>query len=506
MKRSVLSSPLIEEVGELIAARLGLYFPPNRWADLQRGLIPAMTELGFADVATFAHWLLSTRLSKAQLDVLASHLTIGETYFFREQKTFAALAERVLPELIRSRRNEGRRLRFWSAGCCTGEEPYSLAILLQQVIPDLRDWLVTILATDINAAFLRKAAAGVYGEWSFRETPAWFKERYFKRTSQGRYEILPEIKRLVTFAQVNLVEDPFPSLSADTNAMDLIFCRNVLMYFSPQQAQKVVRNLSGALVDDGYLVLSSTEGSPALLSKFVALNVEGAILYQKSESKCPPEPNQNRERGGWASRQFVTAPGAIFEPAIPQSDISVPDDAPPSEEPDTADEEPSTRLVATLLYQSGRYAEAVEMLLASLNQPASNDPELFSLLVRSLANQGKLDDAVMWCDRWLAADKLDSAAHYLRAVILQELGETEEAKRSLQRTLYLNPQFVLAHFALGNLLHGCGKITEATRHFANASSLLRNFQHDDVLPESDGLTAGRLSEIVSSIIELEVAP
>jgi chemotaxis protein methyltransferase CheR len=504
MEPSVLSSHLIEEVSEFVADKIGLYFPPNRWGDLQRGLIPAMSEMGFTDLATFVDRLLSTPLTKQQVDVLASHLTVGETYFFREKKTLEVLAERVLPELIRSRRNNGRRLRLWSAGCCTGEEPYSLVILLQQAIPDLKNWRVGILATDINPGFLRKAAGGVYGEWSFRQTPAWFKERYFKRTPDGRYEILPEIKRFVTFAQLNLVADPVRSLMADTNAMDLIFCRNVLMYFSPRQAQKVVRNLWSALVDGGWLVVGCGEGSPALLSKFVRLNVDGVTLYQKSRTTCRAHSNQNNDcTDRWASVQFVATSDAAFESGATHSEIPLPDQAMPNEVPDRADDEQLASTVA--LYQSGRYAEAVDTLLASVSQPGRNDPEAFSLLVRSLANQGKLDAAVVWCDRWLTADKLNSAGHYLRAVILQELGETEEATRSLRRTLYLNPQFVLAHFALGNLMRSRGKAADATRYFANASTLLRDLQADDVLPESDGLTAGRLSEILNSIIEMEVA-
>jgi chemotaxis protein methyltransferase CheR len=147
---------------------------------------------------------LAAPLTKTHLQVLASHLTVGETYFFREKKTFEILTASIVPDLIRNRRGCGQRLRIWSAACCTGEEPYSLAILLHQIIPDFTDWHVTILATDINERFLQKAAAGVYGEWSFRESPAGFKERYFHRTADGRHAILPEIKKQVIFVMAPL--------------------------------------------------------------------------------------------------------------------------------------------------------------------------------------------------------------------------------------------------------------------------------------------------------------
>jgi len=204
---------------EFIARSMGLHFPRERWDDLQRGLAGAAQEFGQKDAAACIDWLLSAPPTKGQLQVLANHLTIGETYFFRDQPTLEALAEHILPPLIRARRGRERRLRIWSAACCSGEEPYTLAILLHELLPDLTDWHVTITATDINARFLHKAAEGIYGDWSFRGAPAWLRSRYFKRTADGRYAIVPEIKRLVRFAHLNLVEDVYPSPATETHAM-----------------------------------------------------------------------------------------------------------------------------------------------------------------------------------------------------------------------------------------------------------------------------------------------
>lgn len=508
METSTALEILWAPVSEFIAERIGLHFPPERRADLERGLAGTAEELGFADAAACAQWLLSSSLTKAQLQVLASHLTVGETYFFREKRTFEVLAESVLPDLIRSRPNGERRLRLWSAACCTGEEAYSLAILLHQVIPDLPDWHVTILATDINGRFLQKAAAGVYGEWSFRESPAWFKERYFHRTSDGRLAIRPEIKKLVTFAHLNLVEDVYPALATDTNAMDVIFCRNALMYFTPPQARKVVRNLRRALVDDGWLAVSPSEGSQALFPRFVPVNFPGAILYQKSDAKVHTEQPGTR----WPHREPVESIAPTFETPLrwtpPTPFALLPGTSPPfpPEAPVQPESAPTPIDVATSFYQQGRYAEAAETLLASLPASAASDPPAFSLLARALANQGKLADALAWCDRWVAADKLDPSGHYLRAVVLQELGDHDPSRRSLQRAVYLQPGFVLAHFSLGNLARSHGKNDEAYKHFANASHLLRDCQPGDLLPESEGLTAGRLTEIISSIVAMDTTP
>jgi chemotaxis protein methyltransferase CheR len=460
-------------LSEFIAENTGLHFPPERHLDLQRGFTAAAAEFGFADSARCADWLLSASLTRPQLHTLASHLTVGETYFFRERKTFDALAQRILPELVRRRRGREQRLRLWSAACCTGEEPYSLAILVQQLLPDWRDWHVTILATDINPRFLQKAAAGVYGEWSFRESPSWFKERYFTRTRDGRFAVEPHIRNCVSFAPLNLAQDCFPSLATDTNAMDVIFCRNVLMYFTPAHARKVVENLRDALTDDGWLAVSPTECSQALFSRFVAVNFPDTILYRK----CSAEERSST----WTPAPSGTTPEcqawALDAPQL------------------------STPVVAS----AAQTPRASSHTLSAPSQ-TEQEPQAFSQLARTLANQGKLAEALAWSERWIGADKIDPAAHYLRAMVLQETGEREAARRSLDRAVYLQPDFALAHFALGNLARAELRTSAANKHFANALHVLRGCPPDQLLPESEGLTAGRLTEIIATLLALPHRP
>jgi chemotaxis protein methyltransferase CheR len=348
-------------LSELVARYMGLHFPRERWADLQRGLAGAADEFGFDDVAECAEWLLSAPLTKAQLQVLASHLTIGETYFFREKKTLGVLSSRVLPELIQARRGREQRLRLWSAACCSGEEAYSLAILLRQILPDLAEWHVTILATDINPHFLRKAVAGSYGEWSFRDTPEGFKERFFTGAGDGRYAIRPEIKNLVSFEHLNLVEDVYPSLATDTHAMDVIFCRNVLMYFTPAQTRKVIGNLHRALIDGGWLAVGPSEASQALFPQFVTANFPGVILYQKGDAGC-------RAKQTWTPTPIVRPP-----------------DSPPAplpEMPPPVILRLSPYTVAASFYEQGLYADAAHTLIASFTGQTP-EPDAFSLLARA---------------------------------------------------------------------------------------------------------------------------
>ena len=206
-----LSDGVLLRLSQAVAKQTGLNFSRERWPDLERGLRLAADKLGFPDVESCARRLMSAPLTRQETEILAGELTVGETYFFREKKSFEILSEQILPEIARLRQNAERRLRIWSAGCCTGEEPYSIAILLDRILPDLRHWQVTILGTDINPRFLQKAAAGVYSEWSFRDSPPWLKQGYFKQVGANHYEILPSIKERVTFSYLNLAEDGYPS-------------------------------------------------------------------------------------------------------------------------------------------------------------------------------------------------------------------------------------------------------------------------------------------------------
>jgi chemotaxis protein methyltransferase CheR len=501
--RPPIPDSMLCQLSGFVAAQMGLHFPKERWRDLERGIASAAHEFGFDNVGTCIQRLLSSPLTKNQVEILASHLTVGETYFFREGKIFQALEERIFPELIRYRLENGRRLRIWSAGCASGEEPYSIAIVLSKMISDLKDWNITILATDINPRFLKKAAQGLYTEWSFRDTPKWVKEKYFKRRKDAHLEILPHIKKMTTFSYLNLVEDTYPSLLSNTNAMDIIFCRNVLMYFAPELAKKVVQNLYHSLLDGGWLIVGSSELSQVLFPQFGTVNFADFILYKKQgtrvKSQRPEIKAYEKEmKHDWLEiRNQDSGVRDQFEPICNIQTLE-----PVISEP-TQDRCLGTRDVyaeASALYEQGSYEEAANRLLEQFPEHQDNSKVIF-LLARSLANLGRLAEALDWCEKAIAADTLNPALHYLHGTILQEQGILDRAMMSMRRVLYINQNFVLAHFALGNLNLRQGKVIESKKHFENALSLLNAHSQEDVLPESEGMTVGRLMEVIKGIGE-----
>jgi chemotaxis protein methyltransferase CheR len=471
--RPTLPAPLLSSLSELLAARTGLHFPEERWGDLERGITAASPDFGMPDAQSCANRLLSAPITQREIEILGRCLTVGETYFFREKGSFDVLEQHIVPALLRAREGSERRLRIWSAGCCTGEEPYSIAMLLDRMVPQAGAWNVTLLATDINLAFLRKAAAGEYGEWSFRSAPGWIRDRYFQPRRDGRFKLDERIRKRVAFSYLNLADDTYPSLTNNTNAMDVIFCRNVLMYFSAERARTVIDKLYRALVDGGWLIVSPAETSSTLFSGFTTVEFDGAILYRKDASATAP--------------RFVShVPAPVADSLQPSWRLA-------------RENTPAGNMPAGEAFPEAMPAPLPSADAGHDSAPIPAEPDRPSRKARDCANQGRLDEAAEWCREAIAADKLNPAHHYLLAAIQQEQGQGDDAAQSLARALYLDPNFAIAHYALGNLRQAQGRHSEAQRHFANALASLRAHPPGEVLPESDGLTAGRLAEIIESM-------
>jgi chemotaxis protein methyltransferase CheR len=488
-----------EHLRRFVAEHTGLHFPPERQADLERGFTLAATEFGFKDLSPCIEWLLSAPTTEAIVRTLGKHLTVGETYFFRERKTFDALACVLMPIVDQRRREGERRLRLWSAACSTGEEAYSLAIFLQQHLPDFRDWDITILATDINEQALAKAAAGVYGEWSFREAAPGFKERYFRSTADARFAIAPAVKNLVTFAPFNLAQAPgWP------RGQDVILCRNLLIYFTQEQARMLVARLRNALAEQGWLAVSPSECSQALFSEFTPVNFPGSILYRQSDAS---ERCEAVTAGALESAAIVLASG-MGKLSAPGSMARCLAAHAGADRVESAGAAGAGYAGATRGGTGRHFSESTRAGESHAGRgpldlhatKARGDTASLSRRTRMLANQGDLGGALRCCERWIAADKIDARAHYLYAAILEAQGERAAARRSLLRTVYLEPEFVLAHVALGNLTSAEGRRGQAARHLKNALDLLAAHSPLELVPESEGMTVAQLVEIVRMLL------
>jgi chemotaxis protein methyltransferase CheR len=463
-----LPESLLEAFGTFVEERIGLHLPAGRLTDLERGLKAASHEMGWTDVEAFTRHLLDAPPCKELQDMLAAHLTIGETYFYRDPRAFEVFENEVVPQLVKSHRVGPKVLRIWSAACCTGEEPYSIAMAIRRVLGDDSGWKIEILASDLNPRFLEKARKGIYGPWSFRTLPEEIRDRFFQKQADDRWRIDERIRKDVTFTTINFLEDTFPSAANGTRSLDVIFCRNVLMYFSRETAAKVIAKLRHCLVEDGWFFTSATDAPRDLFTGFTPQAAEGTIVYRRSVNEVA-----------------VKEAAPVGLASVPRETVARP---------------------STLAQREASQVKRRAILSALPEASAPSSSPLHGTAAssdlrhqaRGLADKGRLDEALATIDLAIESDKLDVLAHYLRGVILHEQNKEIEAAASLHRALYLDPSFVLAHVALGNLMRRNGKEKSARRCFDNARDLLSREDRDTVLPESGGMTAGRLLHMIST--------
>jgi chemotaxis protein methyltransferase CheR len=512
--RTEIPRQVIVSLTELIRQSIGLYFPENRWPDLQRKIMMMGRDLNIGDAAATAQWLLELAQPRQREELLISYLTIGETFFFRDQEVWELLKQSIIPERMASKTGD-RKLTLWSAACSSGEEPYTMAMTVSQ-IPDLTKWEVTILATDINRDFIAKAKKGDYGNWSFRNMSPWLVAKYFHKIDKNRYTISPGLKEAVTFLQLNLAGNSYPSLANRTMGVDIIFCRNVLMYFPPKLRQKVINRLAMALNENGWLLLAASETGfiehPALTPE-----QEGEVhVFRKQERAAAkpvrtaiparPLPPQNSAAPHPAVRHSPVIASFVHHPEPLRGDLVQP---PPATAGTKNGEQPTGHDAmeqlhgAERLFQNGSYEEArlkLQKLLADATFPAEShyQTKALALLAKVYANEGNLAEARNLGEQAIAQDKLNPATYYFLASVCQEQGDHGESVRLLKQSLFLDHDFILAHFHLASLVPNR---TEAKKHLKNTQALLTGRNAEEVLPGSDGLTAGRLLETVRAMLQ-----
>lgn len=475
----------LAEVCELIDARMGLYFPVERWDMFARNLTQAAVAFGFDRFDPFVEWILTAEIDQSQIKTLATFLTVSETYFWREPPVFEALLNFILPDIIQSKKEGNKTIRIWSAGCSTGEEPYSLAMAIHQAVPNLQEWNIQILATDMNPKVLEKAQQGIYTHWSFRNCPPWLKKKYFQDLGEGKFKIIPTIRNMVTYANLNLAHDSFPDPANNTHAIDILFCRNVLMYFSDEWVNQISTKLYHSLQQNGWFAVSSCELSSQRFPQFNAVNFPGAVIYRKGSNEFQSTLNNPSFKFKNNFEQPVTTDMGLTKKA---DKLEVfPDLETPS----------VTEFVSPKPNEEHLKNDTVAISGAFIKKD-------IALQIRFLANEGNLTEALALCEEGIKEDKLAISLYFLRASILQEQEKTGKAIASLKQAIYLDHNFIMGHFALGNLYVRQGNPTNAKRHFTNALDSLSACSEDDILPDSEGLSVKYIREIILANMEKHI--
>ncbi|HBX70300.1 MAG TPA: hypothetical protein DEH25_13215 [Chloroflexi bacterium] len=484
---------------KLIYEKFGLSFSTNRQTDFERGVRQAFAASTCADFNEYYNLLLDPEKGLASMEQLVNALTVGESHFFRNKAQFDALYDHILPQIIK-RRQALRNIRIWSAGCAGGEEPYSLAIMLRELLPNVDEWSVTILATDINTQALDRARKGVYGNWAFREERAkHMRSQYFEQHDQ-RYELSPQIRQMVTFKQLNLADDQYPSYETNTMFMDLVLCRNVMIYFSEPVTRAIVDRFYDTVIDGGWLAVGHSEHSMTVFSKFKAHNFPEAILYQRTSQvldaqfEWPAPPKQT---------PLMPPPPVAAPPsrvANPFNERFVNPTAPkitvPATNPVQTTEPENPIEYAKELIEFGQAKEAQQLLLDLLKKEPANALAC-ALLGRVYANQGDWQKAEHWCAQALKSNKLTLEAYYTMALVLQHTNRLPQAIEAMKRVVYINHNHILGHFGLADLYHANQQIPQALKSLDNVQRLLGSQRVDELIPDSGGITVKRLQQSVT---------
>lgn len=471
---------LLAGFAALLQRRSGLSFVGSNLADLETGVVATSNMLGFPSPLHFFQTLnVTSEASGRAFEQLVRAVTIGETYFFRYPEQFTVLREDILPELIARKRAQGDlSLRLWSAGCSTGEEPYSLCLTLMRLLPDAQDWRISVLATDINRDSLERAAKAEYGAWSFRGVEPHVRQSYFEevgRTGAATFRFYPEVRKQmqkwVHFQYLNLKDHCYPSLLTQTTAMDFIFCRNVLIYFSPEVTRDVVSSFHTCLADGGYLMVGPVEPNERYFRDYRSLFLKGTMLYQRTQ-----EPAPTVQRPIVARASPAAAPRPQIVPALP---ITAPD------------------LLARgdLAWRQGRLADARELFLKAQGDDGRAAEPCFRLAVLA-ADRGEHDNALGLCLQAIERNSLDTRFYQLMSIVEGERGDTQAAITALRKAVFLDRDFVMGHFGLAVNFLKMQEQQHAERHLRNCVSLLESANDDDILPGVEEIAAGWLKKVV----------
>jgi chemotaxis protein methyltransferase CheR len=272
--------PAIRQIRDLVYKVSGIYNAEEKLYLLADGCAKRIKQLGVRSPREYWDHLTAHPSRDGELRLLLNEITIGETCLFRSQPQLDALRKIILKEFVAEKAKQAvKRLRIWSAGCSTGEEPYTLAMsLLEESEGLLKGWQFEIVATDLNDRSVETAKAGVYGDYALRNTSDYFKRKYFVLTEEKKLQVRPEVKKLITFNRLNLTDD---SKMLFMKGMDLICCCNVLIYFDGASKARVINHFFSDLNYGGYFFLGTSESLLGMNEKFHLVHFPGTIAYWK---------------------------------------------------------------------------------------------------------------------------------------------------------------------------------------------------------------------------------
>ncbi|HHP7229926.1 MAG TPA: CheR family methyltransferase [Xenococcaceae cyanobacterium] len=554
---------LWEKLINLIAQNIGFHVKPKDYQNLETKIQQRINFLNLENIGDYYNFLKNSVDAKSETislqekyqsekewNTLAKVITNGESFFFRDRGQFALLKETIIPQLIKQKRQAYKnkqavdlRLKIWSSGCSMGQEPYSLAILIHQLIPDLSQWNISIIGTDINQDFLNKARAGIYQNWSFRLSEPALKRDYFTAIKEG-WQVNHQIKKMVNFYQDNIVQDTI--LPAPCHGVDLILCRNVFIYFEKDSVTKGINKFYSALNPKGYFITGHAELQGVSLKGFKTLSFPKSIIYQRLENGTREDfiptteaelnsdielvnfqdnnllqpikdlaeninqfsadsnnlqqesliadfetiindnllTDANNLTSNWQTETILPAINnnpEVLSPVKPVADRQITDNL------------KNDNLLSSLkqLVATGEYNRVIELGQQAIQQQP-NDYLLCHLVAQAYANRGNLEPAEQHCQKALEINSTFLPALYLWAQIAESKHNPKKAKELLKRIIYLEPTLIAAYLELGAIYLSEADLNRANKMYHAAYEILQELPSDAIVDYQGTVTASQL--------------
>lgn len=492
------AEPELTAIKRFLREHSGLHFSQHNQRILEQGLMRRIQALRMESLPAYFNYLTAATDNYDEINKLLGLLTIGETSFFRYRSHREALLHDILPKLVEQNRSQGR-LRIWSAGCSTGEEPYSLAILLREHFPELVDWDVQILATDINKRALRQARQGVYGERSLRMMEASLRQRYFQQVDD-HFLLTAQVRRMVRFEYLNLQSDSFRAASDVSQGLDLLLCRNVLIYFELETIRRIVEKFRRALNPRGFLLLGHAETMQNVSDGFQRHHQHNAFFYQRKDAQgfltssapTPVSPDHVQRESGPA---VTVAPAETVDASATAGAVAAAESRPHEDGPKLPRPPEELYREAMTAFEHEQFARADTLFDQLLEQQPAHPQALIGKGVL-LANLGQYSDARLLCARAIRVDDLLPEAYLLRGLILDMEGFLERALVEYQKVLWLAPEFVMAHYLAAKIHDRLADKEKNRRALRNTARALEQATGASTVPFSGGLSRGVFLEIV----------
>lgn len=435
----------------------GIYLEEGTLDSLRISLVTRATRLGYPSYDDYYRVLAE---DEREFNELINLVTINETSFFRFPQQFEAFKTRVLPEIMAGKPQSNRTMRVWSAGCSTGEESYSLGMTLLDAGIQGLGWKPQVLGTDVSTRALAVAQKAVYGRRAMLNVPKEVVARHFEPADDG-YRVAPHARSLVDFGYHNLIKEPYP-LSLMGN-WDVIFCRNVTIYFRLESTRRVVSNFFNSLNAGGYLFIGHSETLSSISDEFEPLEVGGVFLYRKPKAKHLFA--AGRPRAAARSERLAPTPVTAAEPVRARRKL-VPVEATSAGAAEVPAE--SELIVEARRSLEHGHPEQVLETVARILETDPNNAEAHLLSAYVHADSGDYMQALEACHRALSVNPLLPVARYILGIIYQRQGDPVRAVSELKKTIYIDSEFALAHLNLANIYKAQRKWEEAAREYENA--------------------------------------